>query len=92
MEQILQHIADEQEIKHFHSWISDLCSPDSPVPNVEQFDKILSQQKSVNTALTAGKDVNLSSTCHQEGQKVLRALANKFVSKILRKNRENAKR
>ena len=80
MEQILQHIADEQEIKYFHTWISDLCAPDSPVPNVEQFDTIVNKHK-VNSTLTTGKDVNLSSACHQEGQNVLKALANKFVSK-----------
>ena len=31
MEQILEHIADEQEIKIFHQWISDLCNPDSKI-------------------------------------------------------------
>ena len=80
MEQILQHIADEQEIKHFHGWISELCHPDSPVPNAQHFDKIANDHRALNTvSLGGGKD--LSST-HQEhsGQRILRALANKFVS------------
>ena len=81
MEQILEHIADEQEIKQFHTWISDLCHPDSPVPNVDQFDKIVRKHEQNRPSMpTMGKDANLTSTCPQEGQRVLRALANKFVS------------
>ena len=83
MEQILQHIADEQEIKQFHSWISELCHPDSPVPNVRHFEKIASEHQAFNSVTGLGSNgKDLSSTHQQEngGQRILRALANKFVS------------
>lgn len=85
MEQILQHIADEQEIKDFHAWISQLCHPDSPVANVQHFDQIQSDHQAKLESLRANRKDNLSLTStNQEhagsGQRILRALANKFVS------------
>ena len=62
MEQILQHIADEQEIKDFHAWISQLCHPDSPVANVQHFDQIQSDHQAKLESLRANRKDNLSLT------------------------------
>ena len=81
MEQILQHIADEQEIKDFHAWISQLCHPDSPVANVQHFDQILSDhQASLATNSPLDRKTSTYLDHAGSGQRILRALANKFVS------------
>ena len=79
MEQILQHIADEQEIKDFHAWISQLCHPDSPVANVQHFDQILSDHHQAQATLEDRKTSTYLDHAGS-GQRILRALANKFVS------------
>ena len=96
MEQVLEHICCEDEIKTFHQWISDLCNPDSKiVQNSTDKFKIITEEQSMQT--TTFKDAsatglmtstNLDSVGTTttapavDGQNLLRSLANKYVSII----------
>ena len=85
MEQILQHITDEEEIQVFHKWIAQLCNPDSRIvqDSEEKFQKILDEAPMTSTTSSRllpmpGKDANLAGI-ETEGQKLMRKLANKYV-------------
>ena len=79
MEQILQHIADEEEIKVFHQWISDLCNPDYEIvlESRATFKTILDQ----TSRSRQSKCSTFESPSETEGHLLLRSLANKYVRK-----------
>lgn len=83
MEQlIVEHIANEDEIKIFHSWIGQLCDPNSMIVQHSQdnkFQAILEQQHQDQDLL---KNTSAQPMTHldRDGQKLLRSLANKYVS------------
>ena len=96
MEQVLEHICCEDEIKTFHQWISELCNPDSPiVQNSSDKFKTITEEQSMQTmtfkdASATGlmTSTNLDSVGTTttapavDGQNLLRSLANKYVSII----------
>ena len=87
MEQLLEHIADEEEILEFHQWIRDLCHPDSSLVqgSGDKFQKICDQDREHSLLLSHAKNATdslMTSTDLQDqdkGQKLLRSLANKYV-------------
>ena len=93
MEQVLQHICCEDEIKTFHQWISELCNPDSRIVqhSSDKFKTITEEQSMQKTgtatdfkdASTTGlmTSTNLESATG-DGQNLLRSLANKYVSNL----------
>ena len=93
MEQVLQHICCEDEIKTFHQWISELCNPDSRIVqhSSDKFKTITEEQSMQKTGTaTDFKDASttglMTSTNHEsatgDGQNLLRSLANKYVSNL----------
>lgn len=87
MEQILQHITDEDEIQVFHKWIAELCNPDSSIVQdaKDKFQRILDENPIMNRPMP-GKDANLAGI-EPEGQKLMRKLANKYVRTPRRTNK-----
>ena len=91
MEQVLEHICCEDEIKTFHQWISDLCNPDSRiVQNSSDKFQTITEEQNMQKTTTNFKDAsatglmtstNLESATG-DGQGLLRSLANKYVSKL----------
>ena len=94
MEQVLQHICCEDEIKTFHQWISELCNPDSRIVqhSSDKF-KTITEEQSMQKSETATdfKDAsttglmtstNLEQSATGDGENLLRSLANKYVSNL----------
>ena len=94
MEQVLQHICCEDEIKTFHQWISELCNPDSKIVqhSSDKFKTITEEQSMQKTSETATDFKDASTTglmtstnlesATGDGQNLLRSLANKYVSNL----------
>ena len=94
MEQVLQHICCEDEIKTFHQWISELCNPDSRIVqhSSDKFKTITEEQSMQKTSETATDFKDASTTglmtstnlesATGDGENLLRSLANKYVSNL----------
>ena len=63
MEQVLQHICCEDEIKTFHQWISELCNPDSRIVqhSSDKF-KTITEEQSMQKTGTATDFKDASTT------------------------------
>ncbi len=85
MDQLVEHIANEEEIKIFHSWITDLCNPDSKLVQDLQKHRFTQIASEVDPVLFPIKNdvpmlVTSTAQCDIDGKKLLRSLANKYVS------------
>jgi hypothetical protein len=75
MEEVIKHIADEDEIKAFHVWISELCDPDSLIVQHCQEEKFAQVTEIVATVAT--KEVLDQKA---DGQRLIQSLASKYAS------------
>ena len=88
MEQLLEHIADEDEILDFHQWIRILCNPDSDlVQNSDSKFKAICRSENISnvSAFLPGKEATnglMTSTDldqGRDGQDLMKSLANRYV-------------
>lgn len=81
MDQLIEHIANEDEIKIFHSWIGQLCDPNSKIVQHSQDNKFQAVLEQHQLDLHLLKNASAQPMTHLDldGQKLLRSLANKYV-------------